>query len=914
MAGTAQDVEAGRAFVTVYLRRTNYDQQVDDLERDRQVDDLKRDEGDDRPDRPSQAIASQTKASGSFSVGTAIARGAAFKAGAVALAKYIPLFRETTKISLTLAPALASVGVAAAATTPALAATGVAATATAPAITAVVVASTAAAPALAATGTAATVAAPALAITGVAASGAAVGLGAMWAAAAPIVIPLAAIAAAAGLVYAAFFKWDELPLVVKALMLVLFPLVVVVRMAVLAFKLLKLAVAIVTAPFWLAAKAVRGFFAAIGAIPRVIVATIGHIRRLAAAAVKMAVKVSQAAAKMAVKVAESAVEIAKSVAAIPGNLARNTSAALRDVGTSIARIGAIATGISGAIVGSATLAARSWARYGETIRGVQNDLLRFQLTAEEASIIARVSQRTGESIENLARDMRDGTRDFSRWRNELQLSGSLMSGAGLSAALALSRAYWSLKESVLGLKDNIAAALGPTLIESAELFTGMVRGITRWVKENKPLVVQVFKIASAAGIAAGVITMLGGAIAGVGTIITPFAAWLATIAGVLALVEIRTEAGRSFWGAYGESVRRVFETVSRYLGQMLEFTNRTIGGIKNALMAGDLALAVDIMWNAAKIAWISALLEIDELTSGTFGAILQSLAAGRWAAAGQGAVNALRIAWLEGVDFLIGIWTRVVDAADTAWDGIWSAADDAWAGILSGFDTMITGLKTGLAGILGWAIENVFVPLAKAAVVFDKLVFNTGAGDKAVATINDLKDDLKDLERSIKEDEEAKVKEDEEAKVEGRPAKRKTVDELAQLAEALKNRADRRLEIETLKQQQAASAGQSGPEAKQERTASQKALDAALAAAKVAADALAKNKLQESDFAVSQDVQSIARFSGEALGLSVGRGQDPAEKTLKLTAEQNKLLKDLKKLIYKNGRDIRKAMALGGFG
>ena len=867
MAGTAQDVEAGRAFVTLYLRRTNYDQQVDDLKRDESAD---RDEG---ADRPSRAVASTTEAGIDIpsELAGSVVKGAGFKAGASILTKLLPIFRETTKVALIAAPAVASVGLAAAAT--------------APAITAVVVASTAAAPALAATGTAAAVAAPALATTGVAASGAAVGLGAMWAAAAPIVIPLAAIAAAAGLVYAAFFKWDELPLVVKALMLVLFPLVVVVRAVALALKALGIAVKVVTAPFWLAAKAVRGFVAAIRAIPRVIVATIGHMRRLAAAA-----------GKMSVKIAKSAVEIAKSAAAIPGNLARNTSAALRDVGTSIARIGAMATGISGAIVGAATLAARSWARYGETIRGVQNDLMRFQLTAEEASIIARVAQRTGESTERLAEQMRDGTRDFSRWRNEMRLSGTLMSGAGLSAALALSRAYSSLKGSVLGLKDTIAAALGSTLIESAELFTGMVRGITRWVSANKPLVVQIFKIASTAGIAAGVITTLGGAIAGVGTIITPFTALLATTAGVLALIEIRTEAGRSIWAAYGESARRVFGIVSQSLGQMLKLVDTVIGGVTDALIAGDLTLAVEIMWAGAKVAWISALLEIDKLTSSTFGGIIQSLAAGRWSAAGESAVNALRIAWLEGVDFLTGIWTRVVDAADTA-----------WVGILSGFDTVIAGLKTGLAEMLRWAISNVFGPITKAIAVTDVFI-GTGAGDKAFASLRTLVDAQKALDQSVKDDKLGNLKDGLEARMDlaARQAARQTISDDA--------RVEREREIERLRERQAELAGQAGEEAKQELTANQKTLDDALAAAKAARDEAAKNKLQESDFAVSQEVQSITRFSGEALGLSVGQGEDPAEKTAKLTAEQNKILKEMRKVNHEHHKTILRLIALGSFG
>ncbi len=796
MAGSAQDIEAGRAYITVYLRRADYD---------RQIDDLKRSEGD---DRPSATVAGAAEAA--ESVAEIAARGAIMRASGDAMTAV-----------------LSRLG-----------------------ITAVVVA-------------------PALAATGTAASGAAVGFGAMAAAALPILIPLAAIAAAAGLVYVTLFKWEKLPFVVKALMLVLSPLVVVIRAAVLAFKALKLAVSIVTAPFWLAAAAVRGFFAAIRAIPRVITATIGLMRRLGVAAVEMAVKVTKAAA------------------AIPGRLARATAAGLRDVGTSIAKIGAIGAGITAAIVGPATLAARSWAAYGETIRGVQNDLLKFQLTAEEASIIARVSEQTGESTERLAEQMRDGTRDFSRWRNELQQSGTLMTGPGLAAALALSRAYFSLKESAAGLKNTIGAALGPALMESTEIITGMVRGITRWVSENKPLVVQVFKIASAVGIAAGVITTLGGAIVGAGTFLSPFTAALAGIAGVMAIVEVKTEAGRSIWAAYGDSVRRVYGTVVQYLGEMMEFADRVIGGVTDALIAGDLAAAVDVMWNAAKVVWISALLEIDELTSGTFGSILQSLAAGDWAAAGEGAMNALRQAWLTGVGFLAGIWDQVLDAADSA-----------WAGILSGFDAVVAGLKSGLASVLEFAAIKVIGPMITA---MEKVPgFDLGLADTLQAARTALLDASGAAHRAADE-----LGADRPAELADRQAARQAASDDARVA--------REVKIAALRSRQAELAQQSGEKAESERTANQNALDASLAAAKAARDAADANKLQERDFAVSQDVQSIARFSGEALGLSVGRGDDPARKAVKLSEDQLKELRLLKQAVIENQREMLRLQAMGGF-
>ncbi len=826
MAGTAQDIQAGRAFVTLTLDRTGYDKQVADLERS----------------RGSSEGGSSSGGSVAGEVAQNVARGAASATGAIA----------ATSV-------LKKLGVVSATTTTNIAATGVAA------------------------GTAS------------------VGFAALWAAAAPIVVPLAAIAAAAGVVYLAIFKWDELPLIVRALMLAFFPMVVVIRAAVLAFKSLRLAVNIVTAPFWLTAKAVKAFKAAILAIPGALVKMAGHLRRVAVAAGQMAVKVAKSAGEMAARVTRSAVEIGKSAAAIPGQIARSTSSALQNVGRSLLRIGSIASGIKLAIVGGATLAAQSWAKYGERIRSVQNDLLRFNLTAEEASIIARVADQTGESMERLARDMRDGTRDFSRWRNEVQLSGNLMSGAGLSAALGLSRAFFSLRMSVVGLKNTIGSALGPELAEGAELLTGVVRAVTKWASANKPLIVQVFKIASAVGTAGIALTTLGGVLSGAGAIVSPFVAGLAVLAGVMTAVEIRTGAGRSLWESYGGSVRRVVGGVLKDLGQMMAFADRVIGGVTDALIAGDLAAAVDVMWAGVKVAWTSALLEIDKLTSGTFGGIIQSLISGQWSAAGESAMNALKIAWLSGVGVLSGVWDTVVTAATTAWTGIVTAADTAWTGILTGFDQLINKMKQGLASFL-LEVASQLSPLSEtlAKVGID----TTGVTNKLMvarsAILESMNEPGADRAGELAERQDARQA----ASKERQDARQAASDEA---------RTAREKEIEDLRRKQTELAGQGGQAAKQQQTANQKALSDAIEAAEAAREAAAENKLKDEDFAVSEATQSIARFSGEALGLSVGRSNDPAERTAKLTADQLKELKDLRKDIQKNTAAADRLQAMGGF-
>ena len=618
--------------------------------------------------------------------------------------------------------------------------------------------------------------------------------------------------------------------------------------------------------------------------------------------------------QMARQVTTAAAQIGKALVAMPGQLVAATSAAIRRVGTSIAKLGTVGAGISAAIVTPAILAAKSWAAYGDRIRGVQNDLLRFRLTAEEASIIARVSDQTGESMERLAQDIRDGSRDFSRWKNELQQSGTLMSGAGLAAALALSRAYYGLKSSVAGLKNAVGAALGPTLTASTKLISGMVRGITQWINRNPALVAQAFRIASAVGLAATGVTILGGAIAGVGTALSPFTAALAAIAAGLTIVEIRTGTGQTIWATYAASVQRVYKTVTQHLGQMLAFTSKVIGAVKDAVIAGDLSAAVDVMWAGAKVVWFTALREIDKMTGGMFSGLLESLAAGKWALAAQSIMNALQIAWLEGVNALARIFNDAIESIKTRFSGLLGWVQPLWDAFTVGATIMIDAfldgistIKEAFASLLGFVAKNVLSPLVAE---MEKLPSTLAMNTRSI--LMDVQSGVEGAALALKKSLRAEQEAGGDAKDR---RKRRQAEEPPKTPGILtdESRVAREKEITQLKTQQDALAKKTGLQAAQNRNQIQKDLDAAIQAAQLARATAAAGGLQEKDFAVSQETQSISRFSGEGLGMSVGRSADPAERVAKLTEDQNKELRELRKEMNEYNREMRRLQHMGGF-
>jgi hypothetical protein len=310
-------------------------------------------------------------------------------------------------------------------------------------------------------------------------------------------------------------------------------------------------------------------------------------------------------------------------------------------------------------------------------------------------------------------------------------------------------------------------------------------------------------------------------------------------------------------------------------------------------------------------------MEIDRLTGGTFGGIFQSLAAGRWSAAGEGAMNALRQAWIAGIGFLAGLWDNVVNAADEAWGGIQSGFDTVIAGMQKGWLGMIETIKGGLAGMLSWAISNVFLPLVGWIEEHDELFgVDSGMGEKARSGYGKLRDIQGALERSRKSPEdlaaEKKAIDDELAAKQAERDAALADRQAGRQAESDAARLQREQEIAALRQRQAELAAQGAAASQQGLGANQSELDAAVAAAAAARKAAEEGRLNEKDFAISQKTESTVRFSGEALGLSIGR-DDPARRTAKLSEQQLTKLKEIAEELKLTMRQVIRLQTMGGF-
>lgn len=341
------------------------------------------------------------------------------------------------------------------------------------------------------------------------------------------------------------------------------------------------------------------------------------------------------------------------------------------------------------------------------------------LTTDELQALQLQAQQTGVSLDKL---IESGQGASAAWLAAGNALGTSISPEAIAAGVNLSRAIGLAKDQVKALWMNIGAHLAPSMTEFWKISQGVLSVVIRWVKENGPLVQTVSKIASAAAVVAGALAGAGSVLWGVGAAI----GWLTPIVGTLGgalvtflvspmgMVAVAATAGVAALLYFSGSARQMVAGVGGDFGAMwaaaveafqkiYQFVMSTVNGIKQALAAGDMALAAEIGWIAVKVAWYKGASEVVGLVRAVIG----------------------------------GDWLS------TAIAGVGSA----WTMLLDGFDKVVVGLENGLDGL--WVmIQNGFETAAtEAKIVWLSACYEI---DKALARTKGLIDPFFDSAREIK--------------------------------------------------------------------------------------------------------------------------------------------------------------------
>ncbi|MDX9911210.1 MAG: hypothetical protein RBS39_05215 [Phycisphaerales bacterium] len=223
----------------------------------------------------------------------------------------------------------------------------------------------------------------------------------------------------------------------------------------------------------------------------------------------------------------------------------------------------------------------------------------------------------------------------------------------------------------------VGSALAPTVVKLSNAITRVVVSASEWVKQNKSVVVSAAKIAAGvllAGVAlAGVgiaITVVASGFGGLATVVSAAGAVLGAILSPIGLVVAAVVGLGVAIVRYTDAGGKALSWLMDRFGELRAFVGRVAGGIGDALAAGDIALAAEVLWLGLKVAWERGVAELNAVwlqARAFFVGNAQKMWYGALAAA-QVVLHALETAWIESTAFLSKTWTRFTAGFQKVWE------------------------------------------------------------------------------------------------------------------------------------------------------------------------------------------------------------------------------------------------------
>jgi hypothetical protein len=315
----------------------------------------------------------------------------------------------------------------------------------------------------------------------------------------------------------------------------------------------------------------------------------------------------------------------------------------------------------------------------------------FKVLADRISKVADPTLRAAIAMEVFGKAgtkllplMADGAAGIEAMQEEARRLGLTVSTETARDAAQLNDALGTLWKVLKQGVFTIGGALAPLLKDIAERITRIIVSATTWIKANREIVVWALKVAAAVAVAGVAIIALGSIVSGIGATLgivagviggigTAFSLIGAAIAAILSPVGLAIAAIVALGGVLivttgvgGDALAWLGEQFTR----LRDWVTKVVGGISDALAAGDIALAAEILWLSLKVVWQQGVAALNKvwLEAKEF---FVSTAHGMWygaLAAAEIVFHALEVAWIETTAFLSKTWTNFTTGFQQVWE------------------------------------------------------------------------------------------------------------------------------------------------------------------------------------------------------------------------------------------------------
>ena len=484
----------------------------------------------------------------------------------------------------------------------------------------------------------------------------------------------------------------------------------------------------------------------------------------------------------------------------------------------------------------------------------------------------------GANAGSMTKQLAGGSAGLDEMEKKARSLGQVLSQDDVAAGAKLTSAIGDITSSVKTLWMQVGTALVPTLQEFVDLAGGVVRGAVKWVMQNRQLIVTVSRVGAIVAVVGAAVASLGVPLLAAGALFAKVSTigwgFLSVFASMLTIIP---SFGMAIFGFIVSPVGIAAAAVVALTMKLRGFTV-SLSEVATWLTSG-FGSAVSYFSDGLKQIWND--------TSQTLTALGQALSAGDLALAAQVLWAFLKLEWTKGVAALNQIWevTWKTSFVQTALGTIFNVArffTDTWFDVEKTFGSVVDGMMDAFSMFTGWILKT-----------WNKV---TGFIAKTWAAIKSTLDSSEEREKIDQRTEALNRMEDNttNADIGGRDAARQ------QRAEKIE--ADRKSAEAWMKQMEgglktAADGAAAG--IADELTAAQAAWSAAVkdAAGKTAPVSGAMSALDKPKFDFDPSVMDKAKgmttgsFSGRAV-MQMGGGS-AAERTAKATEKTNDYLKTL---------------------
>jgi len=315
----------------------------------------------------------------------------------------------------------------------------------------------------------------------------------------------------------------------------------------------------------------------------------------------------------------------------------------------------------------------------------------FKLIADRLSKIEDPSKRAalammifGRAGTQLLPMLANGAAGIEALQEEARALGLTISTETAADAAELTDTWNRLWRVLKNGAFVIGSALAPLIISLTRTVMRITLRVVDWIKRNRQLVVGAAKIlalfvavGAALFIAGGLIAAIAAGFGVLATIVSTVGAVLGVVVTVLGallspiglaiVAVVALGAAILKWTGAGSAA---LTWLSEKFGKLRDFVGDIVGGIVDALAAGDIALAVKVLWAGLKVAWQKGTDGLERLWI-NFSSGFQKVAIN--------AFSGVRKAWIEVRDFFERNFPNFTAALSKTWTNFTSAFREGWA-------------------------------------------------------------------------------------------------------------------------------------------------------------------------------------------------------------------------------------------